>query len=837
MENKNLWDKFYWVYIVGFLLISTLPFWAIPPLLHPAAWGKTIIFRIILSILIFFVIYQIIYRRNTLIIEKLKAKTTRLVLNILALLLFLFLLSTIFSPERSFSFWGNPYRAGGFLNFAFYIAFAILVFSILKSREWKLIWNFFLGTALVISFVAFLEQFKIFGEFLVSYAARPPATLGAPVFLALYLSFFVFLSLSFAISGKTKKKKIFYLASLLIIILAIFLTGARAVFIGLVAAFLYFILFYPNKILPIQIKNPQDHKKFPLDTINIITRFKSFLLQIYNRIYTKRISIIKIITLIFLIFGILGVYYLNTNEAKIFSHPIVAKNQAINVLLSRLKIKMFLEDPRFSFWKIAINSLEEKPLLGYGPENFSIAYDKYFDPSLPYVNYGIVSQVDRAHGFIFDTAVTAGIPALLTFLSLFGVLFWQLQKIKKRDTNTQINTDDTNNPIVVHGVQATLIAYFIGVFFSFDTFDTYLLFFLVVAYSLHLIQNHSTLNNATNRGFIKPERIYVGIIKYRKIIIGFLFFSLIYFVWQYNLKPLFINKELNWADYYSTKGECQKALDRVEKISSSHSFIDHYVLLTYSNILSKCQETNPEREKELTSKSIRVLEDAAKLRPTYTRVWLLLGNYLNFSVVSNPNLKSEEKTELLLRADSYLEKALLLNPKSQRIFFERADTYLLWGKYDEAKKIVEECIEMNASMGDCWVQKANVDIELGELTQAIEDMEKANQNYINVNSQSALSRFLKKYLVAIQDLQEEDPEYYYQPLIFIYSKLATLEPKNFQYHASLAYIFKSLGKYWTAWEEALVVVRISPESKQNVEEFIKTFPEEALKKLPNNGQL
>lgn len=803
MENKNLQKKFHWIYLVGFLLILSLPLLAVPPLFHPAAWGKTIVFRIIFSILIFFFIYQTIFRKNTFILEKLKSKTTRLVLGILTLLLFLFLLSTIFSPEKSFSLWGNPYRGGGFLNFAFCIIFAIFVFLILKPRDWKLVWNFSLGIALLVSFFALLQQFKAFKEFLVSFATRPPATLGATIFLALYLSFFVFLALSFALSEKSKKKKIFYILSFFIITFVIFLTGTRAVFLGLAIGFLYFVLSYP-----------------------------------------KKIKILKITTLVLLIFGILGVYYINnTPPEKILSQPLIAKSPVLINLLFRFNIKSFLEDPRFTYWKIAADSLKEKPLLGYGPENFSIAFDKYYDPSLPYINYGTISQADRAHGFVFDTAVTAGIPALITFLLLFGVLFWQLEKLKRnkniltyQQTSEPYN-NDKNNPIVAHGIQATIITYFVGVFFSFDTFDTYFMFFLLVGYCLYLISSSKENSVLSQQKETKPySSLSSFLYKQKKVAISFLFLFLLLFIWSYNLKPLFINKELNWANYYSTNGKCQKAIDKMEKILPSHSIIDHYVLLTYSNVLKDCQETNPEREEELTQKSIQVLEEAIKLRPTYTRTWLLLGSYLNFSVRNNENLKPEEKEELLSKADYYFEKALELNPKGQRILLEKADTYLLWEKYSEAKIITEQCIEINPGMGDCWLQKANANIELGELTEAIENIKKANQNTANIDSRSALSQLLKRYMTAIQKSEEKKLEYY-QPLVFVYTKLISFEPKNFQYYASLAYVYKVLGKYWEAYQEALTVIRMSPESKQSVQDFINTFPEEFLKILPNNGQL
>jgi len=425
MENNNPQNKFYWVYLTGFFLILSLPFWAIPPLLHPPAWGKTIVFRIILSCLIFFFIYQVLCRKNNPVLEKLKLKPIKLIFGILILLFLLFLLSTIFSQDIYFSFWGNPYRAGGFLNFTFYIIFAILVFLILKPRNWKLLWNFSLGIALLISLIALLQQFNVFKEFLVPYSARLPATLGSAIFLALYLSFFVFLSLSFAILEKNRKKKILYLLSFLIIVFVIFLTGTRAVFLGIALAFLYFILFYPA---------PRQ---------------------------TRYIKTLKIAILVLLVLSVSGIYYLNTPSERISSHPLVVKSHALTTIISRIKIKPSLEDPRFAYWKMVLPAIKEKPLLGYGPENFSIAFDKYYDPSLPYMGYEIAKGwTDRAHGFIFETAVTTGIPSLIVFLLLFGVLFWQLQKIKNPHKSEEISINQ--RPIIAHGIQATIIAYFIG---------------------------------------------------------------------------------------------------------------------------------------------------------------------------------------------------------------------------------------------------------------------------------------------------------------------------------------------------------------------------------------
>lgn len=45
-------NKLYWVYLAGFVVILMLPLLVFPPLFSPPGWGKTIVFKIIFSVLI-----------------------------------------------------------------------------------------------------------------------------------------------------------------------------------------------------------------------------------------------------------------------------------------------------------------------------------------------------------------------------------------------------------------------------------------------------------------------------------------------------------------------------------------------------------------------------------------------------------------------------------------------------------------------------------------------------------------------------------------------------------------------------------------------------------------
>ena len=93
-----------------------------------------------------------------------------------------------------------------------------------------------------------------------------------------------------------------------------------------------------------------------------------------------------------------------------------------------------IDQSRISAWKVSSQAVLAKPLLGFGPGNYSIGFDAHYDPSLPGIQHtptGVVTTWwDRAHNFLFDISLQAGIFALLVYLMFFGTLLWKLQKEK-----------------------------------------------------------------------------------------------------------------------------------------------------------------------------------------------------------------------------------------------------------------------------------------------------------------------------------------------------------------------------------------------------------------------
>ncbi len=812
MDNKS-----YKIYLIAFFVILALPLLAVPPMFHPAAWGKALVFRIIVSSLLFFLIWKIISKKIKINFKDLLDRKNKVFWPfwLLITLWGIFLLATIFSKDPYYSFWESPYRAGGFLNFSLYIIFAILAFLIIRKKDWQKIWGFTLVIGALASIMAIFQYFEVFKEYLISSTGRPAASFGNSIFLAMYLLFLVFLALSFGLNPvrdsenkekaqdkqisngvKEKKylKKFFYFSVIALFIFVILIIKARAVYLGLIIGFLYFFLLYP--VRGYQKKEEPQNKQISNG--------------VKNR--SKKILLLKIITVIALFLIVGSIYFVNTQDQL---PEFVENNRTLKTIAPRLSFELIFEEARFSAWKVSIEAIKERPILGWGPENFSVAFDKHYDPRLP----GL-SRIwwDRAHNFILDIAIEAGIPALIIYLSLFAALFWQLQKLK---------TKNPNDALICHGIQAVFIGYLTANFFSFDSFSTYLIFFLLVGYSLFLIQKNNELTE-TRSLLINRDPVSDSPLWKSGLIFG-LFCVLVLFIWLGALKPLEINKELNWAIYYSERKQCEKAVEKIDSILSSHSIVDTYVRLQYLDIIKDCLEQNMERKYVLAPKAVEILRELKDLRPNYTRTWISLGSYLNILIGNKDILKIESVEELEKEADACYQRAHELSPKREEVFLGWIESDFISGKYQTAKEKAEQCINLNPKLAHCWWKKALAHIYLNELEQADENMAISIKMGHNINSDKNLFKLQRAYMKLFESIENEDKNEelfieIYKRLADVYDRLiAWADPESFQYHASLSYIYKEIGEYDKARDRALNIVRLFPDLLGDAEEFFKSI--------------
>lgn len=89
---------------------------------------------------------------------------------------------------------------------------------------------------------------------------------------------------------------------------------------------------------------------------------------------------------------------------------------------------------RFAFWEIAQKAMHERPLVGYGPENFPIAQARYFDPQFLSQDLAFEAWTDHPHNVYYDNGVAAGYPGVVLYIVFVASLIYVVYRNKNLTT-------------------------------------------------------------------------------------------------------------------------------------------------------------------------------------------------------------------------------------------------------------------------------------------------------------------------------------------------------------------------------------------------------------------
>jgi len=137
-------------------------------------------------------------------------------------------------------------------------------------------------------------------------------------------------------------------------------------------------------------------------------------------------------------------------------------------------------------WGSAWQGFLERPVFGWGQENFSAVFDKYFDPRHFNPNSNSETWFDRAHSIIFDYLAETGAVGLLSYFSIFAVIFMLIFS-KKKDGHEASRAGAVGKALIF----AMPIGYLIQGLAIFDVLPMYINLFLFFAFVYYYFYNRS----------------------------------------------------------------------------------------------------------------------------------------------------------------------------------------------------------------------------------------------------------------------------------------------------------------------------------------------------------
>ncbi len=365
-----------------------------------------------------------------------------------------FLLASIFAYDASAAFWSNYERGdGGFQMLHYYAFFVLLALLFREEKDWrKLFWLSLAAAILMILYGVLAAGFVpgFFGQYRAEDKPFAPSTLGRlfhplarfqgslgnPAYVAPYLMFSMFYALWLWWSGKSRRLPVAlaYSGLLFVFLLFFMLSQTRGAFLGLGAAVVAFLAFAA-------LKDEGQLRKFSIAALLVLVLTGGVL------------------------FSVRGADFLN--------------NFAGGRLLD-LNFGAETVQTRLWTWNSAWQGFKERPLLGWGPENFSAVFDRYLDPRHFVPGQNTETWFDRAHSIVFDYLAETGILGLAAFLGIWATFFWELLKKAQR------------GPVLKGLMLALPVGYLVQGLVLFDVLPIYMNVFIFLAFASHILYKNAT---------------------------------------------------------------------------------------------------------------------------------------------------------------------------------------------------------------------------------------------------------------------------------------------------------------------------------------------------------
>ncbi len=461
-------------------------------LFFPFISGKNLLFRLIVDIA--FVSWLFLINEDK--TYKLQKTPISLAIGLFALVL---AVADLFGVDSMASFFSGFERMEGFVGLIHYVMYFTVITSVASTKhDWKEIAKWFLFSNALVGLYAFFQLlgsqsfivYKYFPGFASFFArvfpihqgGRLDSTLGNPAYFAIFCVYFAFLAMYGVAVSKLNKSKALYSAVFLINIFLLLFTATRSAVLGLIAG-----LVLAGSVFLF------DKKKFKYEWFGIIALLilfgvslfiaKNLLLPVFycmlglvvvtatKSFVISKESSKKIVAALFIF--IVALITLFTVMRK---SDFATKTPFLN-RFSTISVSDPTGNSRVMIWKMSIEGFKERPVLGWGQDNFPYVFAKYYDPNM----YAQEPWFDRSHNVFFDWLIAGGILGLLAHLSLYFFGFLLTHKTKAFS-----HTEKS----IIYGM---LVAQFINNLFIFDNLASYILFFTMLAYisSIYALENAS----------------------------------------------------------------------------------------------------------------------------------------------------------------------------------------------------------------------------------------------------------------------------------------------------------------------------------------------------------
>lgn len=725
--------------ITRFLTLTTLFLIPIFPLIvvnsyfFPFITGKAFYFRILVELAfagwLILAFWDVRYR----------PKFTPLTIGVTAFAV-ITLIAALLGVNPMRSIWSNFERMEGWLTILhLWMFFMAAKFTFGAGEEGKRMWHRWFNFSLVIAaYTAVYGFFQLFGWAEIHQGgARLDASLGNAAYFAVYMLMHTGIAAYMFLVARTRNKLSagVYAALAVIFGFLIFQTQTRGTILGLLGGVLVSLALYA-----------------------LFARGKE----------TRRFRVISAAVIGVIVLA--SALFIANRDAEFI------KNSPTFSRIASISWKETATQARAYIWPMAIEGALERPIFGWGQENFNYIFNANYDPRM----YQQEQWFDRAHSVYLDWFVAAGFVGLISYLSIYALLIVGLWK------RAPLTVGEKS---VLTGL---IVGYAIHNVFVFDNLASYVTFFALLGFVGSLAGEGQRNILVRVQDWMHRKMFSDDAVEY--VVAPVVLVALVTGLHFFNARPIQANTRLISA-LTSCVGPTpdatlfEKALE-VDSYLANQEIREQIVSCTSSVVGNQKPFATQQAFFALASKAI---QDQIASTPGDARMYVIGGSFM--SVFGQHD-----------QALALLEKANELTPRKQSVMLQLATTYLALDREEDAVMILKEAYE---------VETSNVETRNAYALGMVIAGQEAEARAIFDNDPEIFDtpRMAQAYAAGGQ----------FTKSIAAYQKLIAADPSNIQLRAQLAQIQHSAGMTSAAIQTLQAIAKDNPELKDQVDAVIESM--------------
>jgi tetratricopeptide (TPR) repeat protein/O-antigen ligase len=477
-----------------------------------------------------------------------------------------------------------------------------------------------------------------------------------------------------------------------------------------------------------------------------------------------------------------------------------------NPLLHRLTTTSFTEH-RFTAWQAALKGILDHPVLGWGLENYNNAFDLHAPARLFLGDFE--NWDDRAHNALLDVGTTTGAIGLLVYLCFYGIVFRFLMQSWSKTRSS--------NALLISGL---LLGYLVQDLFTFDTINTDVILFLVLAYVAYLYRRTETeLSNVPAADQVRSSISWKDF-----AILASTAVVLVSCYWYCVKRPDDANFLLNSGIVWETdKGSPQDGAHYLcrESILSNFEEADRYgatgrhqvreEFANYASEVARASYIPVQDRARAAKKAIAFLEESIQEDPCDARHYMYLASMANAAFPVLSRSEPQLAHSIAERTVVALQKAETFGPNRPRLLLERAQALTNLGRIEEAIQSLRRAIAIDSASSAARYDLVVLCISAGRYAEAQKEWQAAKT--VGPPTTSDYDRVITVYVSKKR----------FEPVVELYKEQLQASPDNPGILAHLATVYRELGDMESARRNALKAAALSPPLAAQLQEFLKTL--------------